>query len=91
MTRDELLAKFANARARKISLTWAQFAGAVAGAPDPIKAQILAAANASDGRTLFTVINGLVVAKKQDLARAEIDLVAADDNLTIDELIAILS
>jgi len=91
MTREELLTKFAEARARRISLTWAQFTGAVGAAPDPVKAQILAAANAADGRTLFTVINGLVVARKRELARAEVNVVAADDSLTIDELIAILS
>lgn len=90
MTRDELLAKFATARARKITLTWAQFAGAIAAAPADVKAQILEAANKSDGRTLFTVINAIVTVKKIEIAREQIDAVAADDSLTIDELIAIL-
>lgn len=91
MTKDELLSKFAAQRARRIELTWAQFAGAVANADPAAKAVILEAANLSDGQALFTVINSLVIKKKRELARAEIDLVAADDNLTIDELIAILS
>jgi hypothetical protein len=90
MTRDELLSKLAVTRARKIVLTWAQFTSAVAGADDALKAQILAAANMSNGRALFTIINGLTVAKKLELARAEVDAVAADDSLTINELIALL-
>jgi hypothetical protein len=91
MTRDELLNKFAAQRARRINLTWAQFAAAI-GAVDPaVKGLLLDAANRSDGQALFTVVNQIVTRKKRELARAEIDLVAADDNLTLDELIAILS
>lgn len=90
MTREELLTKFAAQRARKTGLTWGQFTAMFTSLGAPEKAQLLDAANKGDARLLFTIINGLVVAKKRELARAEIDLVAADDSLTIDELIAIL-
>lgn len=91
MDREQLLTKFAKKRATKISLTWAQFTEAVAGADATTKAAILQAANASNGRGLFTRINALVQLKKYTLARAEVDAVAADDSLTIDELLALLN
>jgi hypothetical protein len=91
MTRDELLAQLATRRARKISLTWAQFAGAIGAADVNTKNQLLVAANKADGRTLATVVGAIVTATKRGLARAEVDAVAADDTLTIDELIALLS
>jgi len=90
MTREELLNDFARKRASKIVLTWAQFTSAVSNAPTLSKTAILNAANSGDGRVLFTEISNLVKDKKNTLARAEIDLVAADNTLTIDELIAIL-
>jgi hypothetical protein len=91
MTREELLDSFAQRRARKISLTWAQFAGAIGGAPVETKTAILAAANKSDSRALFTLLNGVVIATKRAMARAEVDAVAADNTLTVDELVALLS
>jgi hypothetical protein len=91
MTREELLDSFAKRRARKISLTWGQFASAIGGAPVDTKAAILAAANKSDSRALFTLLNGVVIATKKAMARAEVDAIAADDTLTVDELIALLS
>jgi hypothetical protein len=90
MTREELLNDFARKRAAKITLTWTQFTNAVSNAPALSKTAILNAANSGDGRVLFTEISNLVKDKKNTLARAEIDLVAADNSLTIDELIAIL-
>lgn len=91
MTRDELLAQFTTRRARKIQLTWAQFTGAIAAAPQNVRDQILLSANTSNGALLTRTIGGVVVEKKRALARAEVDAVAADDTLTINELIAILS
>lgn len=91
MTREQLLASFAARRAKRIVLTWAQFAGAVGAVDDNVKAQILNAANNGNVRVLSTVIFGIVAAKKIALARAEVDAIAADDTLTVDELIALLS
>lgn len=92
MTPEQLLTKFATAKARKVDLSWAQFTAAIGGSDASTKAAVLAAANKGNGSALFKIINRLVVAKKYELARAEVDAAAAaDSSLTIDELIAILS
>ncbi len=91
LTRDQLLAKLAQSRARRIELTWAQFVGAVGASDASTKAALLAAVNKGDGRVVFTTLYALSQAKKLALATEEVELVAADDSLTIDELIGLLS
>ena len=89
MTREELLEKFIRQRATKIDLTWNQFAGAIVGSGDSVKARILAAANTGDGRALFTEIAEVVKAKKLEMATEQVNTIAADDSLSIDELLGI--
>ncbi len=91
MTREQLLASLAAKRARSILLTWAQFTGGITALDTTTKALLLEAANGGNGKTMLAIINGVVQAQKTALARAEVDAAAADDNLTIDELIALLS
>lgn len=90
MTRLQLLTKLAQTRARKINLTWAQFAGVVSNTDAATKTQILSAANNGNGKVVATVINTLVAQTKYDLARAEVDAMALDDSITVDELISLL-
>lgn len=93
MTREELLDSFASKRARKISLTWAQFAGAVGALSDERKERILSLANdgapASTAR-LGEVLAKVVAMKKLELARIEVEALVADGSVTVDELLNLL-
>jgi len=90
MTRDELLTQLANKKARKDSITWGRFAAMIASQPASTKTAIINAINANNMNIVATTIIDLVKAEKLALAKAEVDAIAADDSLTVDELIAIL-
>ena len=89
MTREELLTKLASLKARRVVLTWPQFASAVADSNAGTKAAILTAANNEDGRALFSLIIDIVKQKKLAIATAEVEALAADDSLSIDELLGL--
>ena len=91
MTREELLNHFTKLRAKKITLTWTQFASAVSGADATTKAVILAAINNNNAGALDKAMFSLARSKKIELARAEVDAIAVDDNLTVTELTTLLS
>lgn len=90
MTRDELLATLATRKARKDAITWGRFVSMFAAASPQIKTQLMAAVNAGNAPAIFTIINDLVRAEKQAKAVSEVNAVAADDSLTVNELIEIL-
>lgn len=90
MTRDELISQFVDRKAKKTKLTWGQFASAITTADQATKAAILSAANEGNGVQLFNILIPLIRSAKRNIAQAEVDAIAADDNLTIDELINIL-
>jgi hypothetical protein len=87
MTRAELLTKLASLKARRIVLTWSQFASSVADSDAGTKTAILTAANNEDGRALFSLIIDIVKQKKMSIATAEVESLAADDSLSITELL----
>lgn len=90
MTREELLVQLANKKARKDNITWAKFASMIASSPAATKTAIVNAVNTNNVNVLATIIFDLVKAEKYLAAKAEVDAIAADDSLTVDELIAIL-
>ena len=89
MTREELIARFVQQKANKTVLTWAQFVSAIGAADATTKNIILNAANSGNGHVLFTTIGEIVKQKKRDVAKVDIDAIAADNTLTIDELLTI--
>lgn len=90
MTLDELKTRLATSKARKLSLTWAQFAASVSEASAAQKADILAAVNAGKRKDVATAVMSLANAKKLALARAEVDAMLVDGSMTADDLIALL-
>ena len=90
MTRDELLATLATRKARKDVITWARFVSMFAATSQATKTQLITAVNAGNAAAIFTIISDLVRAEKQAKAVSEVNAVAADDSLTVDELIDIL-
>lgn len=90
MTREELLAELARKRSFKLVLNWGHFSGAVSSAPQATKTITVDAINSGNNPLLASTIIELVRAKRLDVARQEVDAVAADDKLSIDELIDIL-
>ena len=90
MTREELLVQLANKKARKDSITWAKFASMISSAPAATKTAIVNAVNAGNFNQFSTIVSDLVKTEKYLAAKAEVDAIAVDDSLTVDELIAIL-
>lgn len=90
MTRDELLATLAQRKARKDAITWGRFVSMFAATTPTTKNNLIAAVNAGNASQIFTIINDLVRAEKLAKAQADVNAVAADNSLTVDELIDIL-
>ena len=90
MTREQLLDQLARRRARKVALTWAQFATAVQGADVTTKGRLLDAANSMNGSAVALLVLGITGAKKYELALEQVELLTADDSLTVDELTGLL-
>lgn len=90
MTREELIANLAAKKAKKDTINWGRFQSAISSTSGANKAAIINAINDNNREVLFNIINSIVVAEKLAKAKADVDLVAADDSLSVNDLIDIL-
>ena len=91
MTRDELIARLKEQKARKVVLTWNQFVTAFQALDAGKKADFLTALNGLDWKTANKVLADVVKTAKVALASAEVDAIVADNTITVDELLGIMN
>ena len=90
MTKDELIARIARKKTKGVELTWAQFTSAVGSAGQEAKAALLDAVNKDDASRIATAIASIVVSKRRDIVKPEIDQIIANDSLTLDQISELL-
>ena len=90
MTRDELIARLKQQKARKVVLTWNQFVTAFQAIPADQKADFLASLNALNFQVANQLLTRIVKNAKEAIASTEVDAIVADDTLTITELLDIM-
>ena len=94
MTEAELTEMFVQRKAQRTALTWAQFAAAVGGANEEVKARILAVINDPSPVAAEALGKGLIQLaglKKQELARSAVLLMLADGQVSVPELLDLLA